>query len=398
MIKMYQILLILLFNFLSPAVTIEKPEFEKIVDFVNCELTDEYISSLVAEKLNYEKIRESLNKNTLENPLSFRQLSSLLKSNQFEGTEKTLSEVIDKRKTKFEIRPSTGELINIILDNSDLSEKYQKALGVRTNQLKEIILQHYASKEKAVRAEKDLKIETGISGLNDRVFKIEQRITKIKSFPLWAILGITILSVLAILAGLLYALKPLLREYIIRTALQSKRINEHFFSVSSAQKNTDRVKKSEIPADDIITEEKDIELIAERVLMKIRSGEPGKKETQSNHKTLKSDKVKIPEVLYCTEPRDGEAFDSKNLSERFIETESVFVFHLKNSNTAEFRVITDPDTMGRAIKYKKELLDTACDSLNSSINSRRVITTEPGIAIKQGDRWIIKSKAKIKFE
>ncbi len=240
--------------------------------------------------------------------------------------------------------------------------------------------------------------ESVIPGLNDRIFIIVQRFAEIKPLPLWATIGITILTVLAVLAASLFALKPLLREYIIRITLQSKRINEHFYSSSSVKKNNDNPKKSDIPVEDIITDDREIERIAGLVLMKLRAAESRKKEIQTNQRTSSSDKLKISEIMYCTEPRDGEAFDSKNLSERFIETESVFVFHLKNSNTAEFRVITDPDTMGRAIKYKKELLDTACDSLNSSINTRRIITKEPGIATRNGDRWIIKSKAKIKFE
>ena len=396
---MYRILLIFIFILNYPSGAIERPEFEKIVDFVNCDLTNLYISSLTGEKLNYDKIKELLNGNSLENPLSFNELSKLLKSNNFEGTEKTLSVVIDNRKTKFDARYSTGELINTVLDNSDLSEKYRKALDIRSNQLKEIILNHYASKEKVNTGNNTPKIETGITELSDRVFKIEQSIGKIKPFPLWAILGIIVLSILGLLAGSFFAFKPLLREYIIKTTLQSKRINEHFSSVCSAQKNTDRGKKPEIPSDDLITDEKEIDLIADRVLLKLQSGEAAnKKDIQANRKTPIQDKSKASEILYCTEPRDGVSFDSKNLSERFIETESVFVFHLKNSNTAEFRVITDSDTMGRAIKYKKELLDTACDSLNSSINTKRVITTEPGIAARQGDRWIIKSKARIKFE
>jgi len=103
--------------------------------------------------------------------------------------------------------------------------------------------------------------------------------------------------------------------------------------------------------------------------------------------------------FYSIEPKSGGNFflvDKTTIE--FEETESVFVFIKQGDHSAQFRVIADIPTMKRAISYKAELLDTACDSLNGSQNTQKIITEKPGIVKKEGDKWVIIIKAKIKFE
>jgi len=60
----------LLLTYNCRAGNINRPEYDKLVDFVNCNLTDSYISVIEAEKSNYEKIRLNLKKIQLRIPLA----------------------------------------------------------------------------------------------------------------------------------------------------------------------------------------------------------------------------------------------------------------------------------------------------------------------------------------
>jgi len=111
--------------------------------------------------------------------------------------------VIEKRKSKYSSQAGIEELVNTILDNSDLSAKYQNALADRTNDLRKILLDHYTSieRERIRENEADLKNKSNITELNDKIFKLERRIEEIKPSGFWTILGMIFSTMIIILAG-----------------------------------------------------------------------------------------------------------------------------------------------------------------------------------------------------
>jgi len=196
------------------------------------------------------------------------------------------------------------------------------------------------------------------------------------------------------------------RNKTIRTILESNRIRDFIKSfITTANVSQISAKVNPIGLQSLLND-RDIDLLAQRVLETIKKENPdlfNKKEDVPNIISTIIPDIVIPEVsmkrtkFYSVEPRDGVSFNGTGFSDEFIATESVYFIELQNDNLAHFSIIVDNDTMGRAIKYKKELIDTACESLSSSIETKSIVTEKCGIALKDGNKWVIKQKAQIKF-
>ena len=195
--------------------------------------------------------------------------------------------------------------------------------------------------------------------------------------------------------------KLMLRDKIIKTTLESNRIREFiktFLIENSIFKNTTTL-KSNNPLNP-----NDFDLLVQKVTEGIKKDNPDILEKEVAK--LNSIEQTVNEILeapkkrtrfYSVEPRDGVSFNEAGFTDDFVATESVYFIELQNDNLAHFNLVNDMDTMGRAIKYKKELIDMACESNSASIGSKSIVTEKPGVALKDGNKWMIKQKAKIKF-
>lgn len=212
---------------------------------------------------------------------------------------------------------------------------------------------------------------------------------------------IVLLSVGSSFGIMLLYNKLQLRDKIVKTTLESNRIREFiktFLVESTIFQNAASSKSiSSLNA-------KDFDLLVQKVTEAIKKENPNLLEKEEAK--LNSIEQTVNEILeapkkqtrfYSVEPRDGVSFNEAGFTDDFIATESVYFIELQNDHLANFNLVNDIDTMGRAIKYKKELIDMACESNSASIGSKSIITEKPGVALKDGNKWIIKQKAKIKF-
>jgi len=102
--------------------------------------------------------------------------------------------------------------------------------------------------------------------------------------------------------------------------------------------------------------------------------------------------------FFSIEPRSGgNFFLVEKTTLEFVETESVYKFEIINENLANFYVVDDVSTMKRAINFKSDLLNVACDSYSSSNSAQKINTEQCGVVKRQEDKWVIEKKAKIKF-
>ena len=196
------------------------------------------------------------------------------------------------------------------------------------------------------------------------------------------------------------------RSKIIKTTLESNRVKDFIKSfLPQINGSTNSAKTNSIGHQNSLNS-RDVDLLVQKVIEIIKRENPGffdKKEDASKVIPIIMPVNEILEVpkkrtkFYSVEPRDGVSFNGSGFSDEFIATESVYFIELQNDNLAHFSIVVDNDTMGRAIKYKKELIDIACESLVSSIDTKRIVTEKPGIAQKDGNKWVIKQKAQIKF-
>ena len=79
---------------------------------------------------------------------------------------------------------------------------------------------------------------------------------------------------------------------------------------------------------------------------------------------------------------------------------TVYKFTVKgNKQEATFELHTSGAPVKEIIGMVESYIKPACDEDNlANINAKNIITKRQGIAILEGDKWIIKTKALIRYE
>lgn len=121
------------------------------------------------------------------------------------------------------------------------------------------------------------------------------------------------------------------------------------------------------------------------------------KSKKSVSKPKGNDKGK-EKIMYSSNPDGVDTIKVKNLADTHVAKMFIFEIKIKSDNqNASFKVVEYTDSQEYAIeKYKTVLID-ACEFLNEPNNSTKIITETPGKMVKEGDKWRITQKAKIKF-
>lgn len=78
---------------------------------------------------------------------------------------------------------------------------------------------------------------------------------------------------------------------------------------------------------------------------------------------------------------------------------SFYRFELEHDETkAKFWFLDNPNTIQSAVIYPETYINPVCDYEGFNSNAKKIVTKQPGIAIKEGDIWKVRIKAKIRFE
>ncbi|RTY67064.1 hypothetical protein [Flavobacterium sp. LB2P53] len=108
----------------------------------------------------------------------------------------------------------------------------------------------------------------------------------------------------------------------------------------------------------------------------------------------------IQEEFYMATP-DQNNFDLSSLSNTFKPTQSLYKFTVDNQDKSKASFIFHSDEIGikDAVNYPHTYLDPVCESQNAlNQNAKSINTIKPGIAEKRSDKWVVTTKAKIKYE
>lgn len=80
-------------------------------------------------------------------------------------------------------------------------------------------------------------------------------------------------------------------------------------------------------------------------------------------------------------------------------TSSFYRFELERDETkAKFWFLDNQNTIQSAVIYPETYINPVCDYEGFNSNAKRIVTKIPGIAVKEGDTWKVRIKAKIRFE
>ena len=136
-----------------------------------------------------------------------------------------------------------------------------------------------------------------------------------------------------------------------------------------------------------------------------------KNDTEKEKPELISEQFEVPakpeqptksnlEEFFMTVPGDG-FFNASSRSNFYMEGATFYLFEVNtDKKEALFSFVEDkPIAVNFAIGKPQSHIILACDSLNTfDSNARKITTQTKGIAILEGEKWIIKDKAKIIYE
>lgn len=376
------------------AENIDRNSFNKKVDYINCSLTDAYISSLVEEKENYDKIKPDLSKNSLDNPVSFESLSKLLKENNFTKTEKSLSSIIDKRKLKYWEGIDNNDLISILFNNDDLTDKYKDALSDKTDQLKKELFDKFQVEVQRTELKKSQPTDT--CDLENRVSLLENSLKNDTnnsfwqfSFNIWTFFFSAIFSV--IVGAIIFFI---MRDYNLDL---EERINRRV-----------KIRDFELTKESLTRTIYDLESSVKKSSNSVYNLE-NKFSCRDNVSNLtltpklieeKPKELYQQEFFMSTPNKDG-SFNQSSFSLIFRPTASIyrFVIQSPDNNRASFYFADDEKAVSTAVNYPDTYIDPVCIPENAiNYNAKRIITIKPGIAEKDSDKWTVIKKAIIKYE
>jgi hypothetical protein len=376
---------------------IDRETFEKMVDYFNCKCTVAYIETFREDKgeekniQKYDKyIKPILNDCFIDAPKKFNEFSLLLKQHGWSGTEKKLSQKIDKLKDSFNTSLTCTQLIEQ-LKIGDIPN-----LAKVTSQVQEELKREYCNSNTG--EPQSNPVGTGKKQSNNQTAPPSQG----NFFWLWVI----VLGIFFIASSV--CLWRLSERYILYVVLKSKRIedkfepkNENERKWQSLEKKCENViKESEKKYENVI---KESEKKYENVIKELKKKYENKGELNNNKQGCRSQPPADKNTPVApTQPKTISLFAS-SINERdnvFYDVleqaakNTLFELILKNNDqsTAHFKVFEGA--------YPKVLGDpnflSGCNLQRTGSNN--VITEEEGVAQKQEDgKWIVTQKATIKF-
>lgn len=108
----------------------------------------------------------------------------------------------------------------------------------------------------------------------------------------------------------------------------------------------------------------------------------------------------VKEIFYMATP-DQNNFDLSSLSNSFKPTQSLYEFTVDNQDKSKASFVFYSDEIGikDAVNYPHRYLEPVCEPQNAlNQNAKSIVTINPGIAVKRNDKWVVTTKAKIKYE
>lgn len=112
--------------------------------------------------------------------------------------------------------------------------------------------------------------------------------------------------------------------------------------------------------------------------------------------------ISEPVVFYMATPNKVDStFDIISQTENFKATQTLYKFTLDrlNSSRAKFEFFSDEAGIRDSVDSPQTYTEPVCEPQNArNQGAKKIITLELGIAEKRNDKWVVTTKAKIKYE
>ena len=105
-------------------------------------------------------------------------------------------------------------------------------------------------------------------------------------------------------------------------------------------------------------------------------------------------------TFYLSMPEGERTFSNQTKHSKLESGRSIYEAIEINSTKAKFRICNNQDSINRALNNLDKCIKTVCDELNPPDGATKIITVADGDGIieLQNDKWIVITKAKIRYE
>lgn len=398
--------IIILFSFILFSINYSNAQ---VCDKINCDDVKNYINIKLIEETvktypNAKSLEEYFKKNTIKTPLNYSEFASILNSNDFIQTREKLGDVINAINIKSDY--TKEEFASKIMEDIalNLNEKQEKAcdfdnlkgklIGEINTYLDKKITETVVENETSTGQDSsDVVFEQPDNNQGDVAEK--PGFFSFSNFNLFTLLGI---------------LLPLILFFIL-----FKNTNELYEKNDRRKKDIEEIKQTPLSNQSVYNRTQMSMSEFENLLNNSRAfGEFQKAienlQNQSSinpHQTIVSSNqtyiqpsvpAPIPtDVFFMKYPVEN-SFSNNHKS--LTKENTIYKFFLKaNKSEAEFEIHTEGVKIDEIISMVERTIKTGCDEDNNPSNyTKNIKTLNKGIVSLEGDKWVIKRKALIRYE
>jgi hypothetical protein len=398
--------IIILFSFIlfsinfSTAQVCDKINCEDVKNFINVKIIEETVKTYP----NVKSLEEYFKKNTLATPLNYSEFASILNSNNFSETRVKLGDVINSIKIKPEY--TKEEFASKIMEEvaSKLSEKQKTACNFGSLKIKLINDIDTYLDEKIT----DTFVEDGTStgqDSSDVVFKQtdSNQSVVVEKPSFFSFSNLNLFTLLGILLPLIlfFILFKNTNELYAKNERRKKDIEEIKQTPISNQSAYNRTQMSMSEFEILLSNSKVFREFHEAV-ENIQKQSPVNVQQPIVSINQASNQAPISSsnnsnVFYIKSPVEN--YFSANYSSPTKENTLYRFFPKPNKNEAEYEIHTEGGRIDDIISMVEKNIKPACDEENNpSNNTRNIKILKKGLVSLEGDKWIIKQKALIRYE
>ena len=405
MIKVLKSIFLLSLFFISisgiQAQTLSKEEVQRAVDYLNCKsvllanqqsatsgVTAEFEKNCNCESnITFDKIKGAIASSEDKTLELSKEINSIV--NQKDISSKTKDELIllltegifndsSKYKVIYEFAHKPGRESNIEALKSDLKKKFDEpdffSNANKPSKESEEITSNATKNEQTA--------ESGwFSGFSSQMIVISLLLSFI----------ISLFFFLIILSQLKNQKKQLVSE------MEKRKVPQNNNHVKNDKGTNDEYTKLQKQLEAVFNE-KIVQLQSELKYLKNEIDEL-KNKLQTPKLEIKETKTTLePKKFYLSNPLGEGILDNDSKHTTMRAGESIFEAIEIGTNRAEFNVCNNNSSMNRALSNSVRYIKPVCEELNEQGNAPRIHTVAPGVIELQGNKWIVITKAKIRYE
>ena len=419
---MYKRLFILFFftiNLNCFSQEIEKQNIDKAIDIINCYIVKHSLAISNTENLDsfkkncnceevvkYSKIKSFINPKEIKT-LRISEEIEKLKEYKLNNNKDLLSFLTRDIFTNEVSQSLAGFKKDKVKHDNDNGKKFDKLIFDISSKIEPLLINKETLTEEPLTDDTSIKNDYNNEELNYNQF--DQRITQLEvkttqKNSLWDIFSfkVNILSIFSSLILIWFFYKAIISHEIKKNSLQTnfnskKGLNDQ----DIAKINTNlTILNNEISNVKNNNSEKITQVLKEIEALKDQISKLNK--TNSTHEDVKknNENNNPKEVLFFSSP-DNNGWPIDESFHTFKEGASYYKLYIgDNKNVATFEFCNMPDSVNRALMNTEKIINSVCkssNSLNNVKNPTKIITEKTGKAALEGNKWIVKEKAEIRY-